>query len=157
MPAQPNAVRQTRGKSPRDLTGIRGQQLAKDAAARKAEETAQVTESLEAQRVAKLTTEVDYSSEARARAREAATSGVVEETEVEVRPRTRRIRVLDEIRDMTFGREVLREAETDEHGNTTRQAELGPLRTFNFDPGRWYTVDADLADHLAYLGYVYDE
>lgn len=151
-----NASPRTQRKRPGDLTGVRGQQLAAHAAAEKAEASAQVQESLEAQRIAKLDTEVDYSSEAREKAREAAGLGVVDEAEVEVRPKTRRIRVNYPIEDMTFGREVIRDAEYDEHGNMARGPVLGSLRTFTFEEGRWYTVDTDVADHLAFLGYIYE-
>lgn len=148
-----NAVRRTQGKRPGDLTGLRGQQLAKEAAAKKAEEAKQVQEALEAQRAAKLTEEVDYTSEAVAKAAEV--SDVVE-GEVEVRPATRRIRVIDDIQDMTFGRAVLRQPEYDEQGNQVTPAVVGPLRNMSFETGRWYTVDADVADHLTFLGYVAD-
>jgi hypothetical protein len=152
MPASPRTQR----KRPGDLTGFRGQQLAAQAAREKTESARQVQENLEEQRLAKLETEVDYTTEARQKAREAADAGVVTEADFEVRAKTRRIRVLDAIDDMTFGREVIREAEFDEQGNVTRPAQLGSLRNFKFEEGRWYTVDAELADHLAFLGYVYE-
>lgn len=157
-PAAPgqNAARRTQGKRPGDLTGLRNQQLSKQAAALKAETVAQAQDSLEEQRLAKLANDVDYSSEARAREREAALSNVVEETEVEVRPKTERIRVLDDVRDMTFGREIISHAEHDENGLETKVAVIGPLRVLNFEVGTWYTVDADVAGHLRYLGYVMD-
>ena len=151
-----NAARRATGKRPGDLTGLRGQQLAKQAAALKAETAAQNQDSLEAQRLAKLTEEVDYSSEARAREREAAASNVVEEGEIEVRPKTERIRVLDDVKDMTFGKEIISHAEYDENGLETKPAVVGGLRTLNFETGVWYTVDADVAGHLRYLGYVMD-
>jgi hypothetical protein len=158
MPASgQNAVRRTQSKRPGDLTGMRGQQLAAQARAEKAEGATQIAESLEAQRRAKLAEEVDYSSEARAKAREAAIAGVVEETEIEVRPKTKRIRVLDKIDDMTFGRDVISEGEFDETGLMVKPPVLGGLRSFSFEEGRWYTVDTDVADHLAFLGYIYDE
>lgn len=152
----PPATQRTQGKRPGDLTGVRGQQLAKARDQVKAEVKADLADSLEAERLAKLTTEVDYSSEAREAARAAALAGVVEETEVEVRAKTRRIRVNYPIDDMTFGREVLAPAEYDEHGVQKREAVLGSLRSYSFEEGRWYTVDTDLADHLAYLGYIYE-
>lgn len=153
-PATTNAVRRTQGKRPGDLTGLRNQQLAKEAAATKAEKQAEVKEALEAQRIAKLTTEVDYTSDALA---EAAKGSDVVEGEVEVKAKTRRIRVIDDIHDMTFGREVLQKPEYDEHGNVTKPARIGSLRHMSFETGPWYTVDADLADHLEYLGYVYSD
>lgn len=152
----PASTQRTQGKRPGDLTGVRGQQLAREAAKTKAEAAAQVAESLEEQRLAKLTTEVDYSSETLEKERADALSGVVE-GEVSVRPKTKRIRVNYEIQDMTFGREVLREAKYDDNGVEIAPAILGSLRTYSFEEGRWYTVDIDLADHLTFLGYVYDD
>lgn len=140
-------------KNPRDLTGIRGQQLAAEAAADKAEAVKQVEEAREAERSAKLSTVVDYT--------EAPTTGTkpnfeVEEVEVEVAPKVKRIRVLDDIQDMTFGREVISDAAYDENGNMTRYPVLGGLRTYNFEAGRTYDVPADVAGHLVSLGYTYD-
>lgn len=152
----PPASPRTQRKRPGDLTGVQGQALAAEAARLKAETTTQARNSLEAQRVAKLTDEVDYTSEARQKEREAVEAGVALEGEVEVREKTRRIRVNYPVDDMTFGREVLGEAEFDERGNMTRMPVLGPLRSYTFEEGRWYTVDAELADHLAYLGYIYE-
>lgn len=152
----PPATQRTQGKRPGDLTGVRGQQLAKARDREKVASKEQIEDDLAAERLAKLTTEVDYSSEAREAARAAALAGVVEEAEVEVRAKTRRIRVNYPIDDMTFGREVLAPAEYDEHGVQKREAVLGSLRSYSFEEGRWYTVDTDLADHLAYLGYIYE-
>ena len=151
-----NASPRTQRKRPGDLTGVRGQQLATQAALEKAEATAQVRENLETQRQAKLVTEVDYSTEARENERKAAAAGVVAEAEIEVRPKTERIRVNFPIEDMTFGREILNEAEYDENSIMTKPPVIGGLRTYTFEEGRWYTVDADLADHLRFLGYAYE-
>lgn len=150
------ATQRTQGKRPGDLTGVRGQQLAKGRDRERAEVKAQLTDALEAERKSKAIEEVDYSSDARKKAREAVAAGVVEETDFEVRPKTKRVRVNWPIEDMTFGREVIEPAEYDEHGIVTKPAVIGGLRTLNFEPGRWYTVDIDVADHLAYLGYIYD-
>jgi hypothetical protein len=149
-------TQRTQGKRPGDLTGVRGQQLAKSRDAVKAEAKVQIAESLEAERLAKAETEVDYSAEARKKAREAALAGIVDEGGFEPRPKTRRIRVNWPVEDMTFGREVIREAEYDEQGVMTVPPVLGGLRTMKFEPGRWYTVDIDVAEHLAFLGYVYE-
>lgn len=157
-PAGNTAARGTARKNPRDLTGIRGQQLAAEAAADKAEAAAQIAEAREAQRSAELATVVDYT--------DAPTTGTkpnavaedveVEETEVEVRPKTRRIRMLDDLPDMTYGREVIADAEFDEQGNMTKYPVLGGLRTYNFKAGVTYDVPPDVAGHLAALGYTYD-
>jgi hypothetical protein len=79
---------------------------------------------------------------------------VIEDVAVEVR--TRRIRVNFPIEDMTFGREVVDAGEINEYGAYVRPPILGGLRNFKFEEGRWYTVDADLADHLGFLGYIYE-
>lgn len=150
-----NASPRTQRKRPGDMTGVRGQQLAAQAALEKAEQAAQTEAGLESQRVAKLATEVDYTSEGRTKARLAAASDV-EEVEVEVRELTRRIRVNYPIDEMTFGREVISQPEYDENGVMTQAPVLGGLRSYTFEEGRWYTVDSDLADHLAFLGYIYE-
>lgn len=156
-PAASNSVRRTQGKRPGDLTGIRGQQLARNRDAEKAQSAAQLAESLEAERIEKAVTEVDYSAEARVKARETAARNEVQaDGEVEVKPKTRRIRVVDEINDMTFGREVISKAEYDDNGQMTQAPVLGGLRTMSFEPGRWYTVDNDVAEHLQFLGYLYE-
>ena len=153
----PPASQRTQGKRPGDLTGVRGQQLAARAAREKAQSATELQEALEAERLAKRAEEVDYSSEARDAARKAVAANTVEETEVEVRPRTRRIRVNYPIDDMTFGREVIKPAELDDQGRVVSEAVLGSLRTMSFEEGRWYVVDVDVADHLTFLGYVYDD
>lgn len=153
----PPATQRTQGKRPGDLTGVRGQQLAAKAAREKAQSATELQEALEAERLAKRAQDVDYSTEAREAARKAAAAGVVEETEVEVRPKTRRIRVNYEINDMTFGREVIKPAELDDQGRVVSEAILGSLRLMSFEEGVWYTVDTDVADHLTFLGYVYDD
>lgn len=154
-PAANTSARGGARKNPRDLTGIRGQQLTAEAAADKAEAAAQVAEAREAERRAELATVVDYT--------DAPTTGTkpndvteVEETEIEVAPRTKRIRMLDDLPDMTYGREVISDAVFDEHGNMTRYPVLGGLRTYNFKAGVTYDVPTDVAGHLASLGYTYD-
>lgn len=151
-----NASPRNQRKRPGDLTGVRGQQLAAQASLEKAEARAQVEDSLEEQRIARLATEVDYSSDAREQERKAAESGVVAEEDFEVRAKTRRIRVNFPIEEMTFGKEVITAAEFDDAGIMTKPPVLGGLRSYTFEEGRWYTVDADLADHLAFLGYIYE-
>jgi hypothetical protein len=79
---------------------------------------------------------------------------VEEVEEVEAKPKTERIRVNFEVQDMTFGREVLDPGEFDAHGVMLRAPRLGNLRTYNFEPGRWYIVPADVAAHLRYIGYI---
>lgn len=170
-PAGNTAARGSARKNPRDLTGIRGQQLAAEAAADKAEAAAQVAEAREAQRSAELSTVVDYTdapttgTKPNAVAEDAVaatevevgeTVTEVEETVIDVAPRTKRIRMLDDLADMTYGREVIADAKFDEQGNMTRYPVLGGLRTYNFKAGVTYDVPADVAGHLAALGYTYD-
>ena len=153
----PPASNRTQRKSPRDFTGIRGQQLAEEAAKNKARE-AQISEELRRVEVEeKLNTEVDYASHAKMRARqEVEIDGELSVEEVEVEVPTRRIRVTDDIQDMTWGRSILSPAVYDDRGVMLANPVLGSLNQFNFERGRWYTVDAELADHLEFLGYVND-
>lgn len=152
----PQTARQR--KRPGDLTGVRGQSLAAEAAANKAEGQRQIQEALEAERQERLTTEVDYSSPAHSAVHnEVATDDGVVIEDIAVESPTRRIRVNYPIQDMTFGREVITVGETDPNtGLMIRPPVLGSLRTFNFEEGRYYIVDADVADHLAFLGYIYE-
>lgn len=152
----PPSTRRTQAKRPGDLTGVRGQQLASARDAEQAEAKAQIKDALEAERLAKVTEEVDYTSEAREKARKAAESTVVE-GEVEVKPKTKRIRVNFPIEDMTFGREVISKGEFSETGEMIKPPVLGSLRTMSFEEGRWYTVDYDVYEHLLFLGYVYGD
>lgn len=153
----PPASNRTQRKSPRDFTGIRGQQLAEEAAKSKARE-AQVSEQLRAQEIEeKLSTEVDYASHTKVRQRQPVeVDGELTVEDIEVEVPTRRIRVTDDIQDMTWGRDLLSPGVFDDKGVMISPPVLGSLRNFNFERGRWYTVDAELADHLEYLGYVND-
>ena len=151
-----NASPRTQRKRPGDLTGVRGQQLAASAAAEKAEAAAQVAQGLEDQRATKLSNEVDYTSEAMEKQYREAASDVVETGEIEVTPKTKRIRVNYPIDDMTFGRTHVHPAEFDEDGKMTKAPDVGPLRTLNFEEGVWYTVDYDVYRHLLFLGYIYE-
>lgn len=152
----PPASNRTQRKSPRDFTGIRGQQLADEAAKNKAREAQAVREALQAEIEEKVNTEVDYSSRPSIRRTPVEVDGELTVEEVEVEVPTRRIRVTDDIQDMTWGREILSPGVFDEKGMMVGAPILGSLRQFNFERGRWYTVDAELADHLEFLGYVND-
>jgi hypothetical protein len=168
----PPASNRTQRKRPGDLTGVRGQALAAAAELEKEETTRQVDEALHTERKRKASTEVDYSTKARTIVHAPkevfvevpgeAVDGevqykaeiVIEDIEVEVP--TRRIRVNYPIEDMTFGKEVVTPAEYDEHGGLVKPAIMGGLRSYEFEEGRWYTVDVELAEHLAHLGYIYE-
>lgn len=145
-----NASPRTQGKRPGDLTGVRGQQLTKETAAQKAEAANQVQVSLAEQKASKLNSVVDYTGQQTPKA------AVVEEAEIEVQPKFKRIRVNYPIEDMTFGKEVLDEGEQDERGNWTRLPTLGSLRSYTFEEGVYYDVPADVAGHLAFLGYIWE-
>jgi hypothetical protein len=147
----------TQRKRPGDLTGVRGQTLAAEAAANKEEAARQVQSAQELQRQEKINTDVDYSTKVAPLMRRPVEHDgemVVEDVAVEIP--TRRIRVNYPIEDMTFGREVIFPGELNEHGAYVRSPVLGGLRSYTFEEGRYYVVDADLADHLAFLGYIYE-
>jgi hypothetical protein len=150
----PPSTARTQRRNPRDFTGIRGEQLAKEAASRKKQESSDLEAALEEEAERKRTTEVDYSTHRRA-PQEVEVDGEVTIEDVEVTVPTRRIRVSDDIQEMTFGKSVLSEA-IYKDGVQIAPAVLGGLRQFNFERGRWYTVDAELADHLEFLGYLVD-
>lgn len=153
----PPTTNRTQRKRPGDLTGVRGQQLATEAAREHEESKRQVQDALVAEREVKLNTDVDYSTQLKPVVKhqvERDGEVVIEDVEVEI-PK-RRIRVNYPIEDQTFGREVIFAGEMNEFGGYTRPPILGGLRNFSFEEGRWYTVDADHADHLANLGYIYE-
>lgn len=152
----PPATNRTQRKRPGDLTGVRGQQLAAEAAQQKEENSRQVNEALAYERQVKANTDVDYSTPVKTvKSRVAAEDGGIVIEDVAVENPTRRIRVNYPIEEMTFGREIIAHEETDENGVVIKPAVLGGLRNYTFEEGRWYTVDADLAQHLEFLGYVY--
>lgn len=150
----PPSARNGARKSPRDFTGIRGQQLAAEAAMTKAEEAQQVQEALRAQAEVKANTEVDYSSRPTVKRTPVEVDGELTLENVEVEVPTERIKVIDDIQEMTWGREVISAAVLDENGLVVVPPVLGSLRQLNFERGRWYTVDKELAEHLRFLGYV---
>ena len=153
----PPATARTQRKRPGDLTGVRGQQLATEAAATKAETAEQVQNALATERQERINTDVDYTTKVapivRKPVEQEGGEVVIEDVAVEIP--TRRIRVNYPIEDMTFGREVVFPGQLDEHGAYVRSPVLGGLRSYSFEEGRHYVVDTDLADHLEFLGYVY--
>lgn len=153
----PPASNRTQRKRPGDLTGVRGQALAAEALRTKEEAARQVEAALEVQREIKINTDVDYTTKHSPVQRiPSNVDGEVVIEEVVVEIPTRRIRVNYPIEDMTYGREVVSPGEMDERGAYVRPPVLGGLRQYTFEEGRWYVVDADLADHLAFLGYIYE-
>lgn len=155
----PPASSRTQRKRPGDLTGVRGTQLAAQAAREKDEEKAQVRRALDDERTEKRITEVDYSTGVGSLTRISThnEAGELEIEDIEVSVPTRRIRVNWPIDDMTFGRQVVSPGIYDDRGVMLKAPELGSLNTHSFEEGRWYTVDAELADHLEFLGYTYGD
>lgn len=147
----------TQRKRPGDLTGVRGQHLAAQAEKEKDEARERTAKALQEEKEARLVTEVDYTEETRESERKrAGTLQPAAEAVIEARPRTQRIRVNYPIEQMTFGREVHVQPEYNEDGTMKTPPVLGGLRQFNFEEGRWYHVDSDVAEHLRFLGYVYE-
>jgi hypothetical protein len=146
-----NASPRTQQKRPGDLTGLRGQQLTVEAEKNKAEAASQVERALEEEKQRKRSEVVDYTG-----SQTPAPAQVEETDEVEAKNPVRRIRVNYPVEQMTFGKEIITPGEFDERGNMVTPPVLGNLRQYTFEEGRWYDVPADVAEHLAFLGYVYD-
>ena len=137
----------TQAKRPGDLTGTRGQALAKERDDAQEAALAEAAAAKAGERVEKLSTVVDYTETTRPVAE------VVEP--VAVQPKEMTIRVNYPIEDMTFGREVISPTEYDDEGRLVREAVLGGLKTYNFEEGVQYKVPFELGAHLKSLGYVY--
>lgn len=141
---------QTQRKRPGDLTGVQGQQLAKERDEAKMQAVEDGAEEAAAQRAELLSTVVDYTEGGVQKDNE------VVETEPEIHPQHMLIRVNYPIENMTFGREVVSPAEYDDNGVVTRAAVLGGMQTYDFVEGQQYKVPWELGAHLKGLGYVYD-
>ena len=139
----------TQTKRPGDLTGTRGQALAKERDEAQEAALAEAAAAKAGERVEKLSTVVDYTETTRPVAE-------VVEGPVEVQEKFMTIRVNYPIEDMTFGKEVITPAEYNEHGEVTKPAVLGGLLTYNFEEGVQYRVPFELGAHLKEKGYVYD-
>lgn len=138
-------------KRPGDLTGVNSQKLAAERDEAQEAALAQVTATKTAERAEKISTVVDY------------THGGIKpdviqvETPSEPMPETMFIRVNYPIEDMTFGKEVVKEAVFDETtGLMIEPPVLGNLQRYDFEEGQQYEVPAELGLHLKRLGYVYD-
>lgn len=139
MPASPRTQR----KRPADLTGVQMQQKTKENAEElkeRSRELGMIQQAIsdEKQELVDLTG-----------------SGEPEPREAQVKPidvsrPDRIIRVVCDIDQMTFGREVI--PANEENGTL---AHAGSLRMYSFEEGRQYKVNGDLADHLEQLGYLY--
>lgn len=144
-----NAARNTGHKRPGDFTGVQGKRLSQQAAKEKADAEQTLAEREAEEKARKANEVIDYTVPTGPR-------DDVSEGPVEVRPAKKRIRVTDEIQDMTFGREVFDKGEYDDTGACVRPPRLGNLRSFSFEPGTWYEVSTELADHLQSIGYLYE-
>lgn len=58
------------------------------------------------------------------------------------------------VEQMAYGREIVREPEFNEHGELTKDAELGGIRYFDFDEGRMYRLPREMADYLDAKGFL---
>lgn len=79
----------------------------------------------------------------------------VQVREVEVSAPYRMIRVNSDIRQMTYGREVLDPGDYDNPDfNKRRPAIMGPMKFYDFNEGQLYRVHREVAEHLNNLGYL---
>lgn len=143
---------QTQRKRPGDLTGVNGQRLAAERDANEEAERARLAAEKQDERAVKVSTVVDLTEEGRGLREE------VEEIAVaaEPHPETMIIRVNYPIENMTFGKQVLKEAVFDEEGRMTEPPVLGNLIRYDFEEGQQYRVPWAVGMHLKGLGYVYE-
>ena len=130
-------------KAPGDLTGRRGNQLAKEQAEKRERE--------EAELAAREPGRKDVALDDRGIHPETGRHGGGDEPDA-----TERVRVSYPLEEMTFGREVVDPGEFDDTGLCTRLPVLGALRTYSFAEGREYRLRPDMAEHLRGLGYLFD-
>lgn len=97
---------------------------------------------------------IDMTDEGR-RARAVEEQKLEREQPVEVKPQVHRVRVLADIEDMVYGREVINPGDFSDPENIV-YPEIGPLRFYNFQEGREYIVDHDMYLHLKSLDYIWD-
>lgn len=154
--ATTGTTRATKRPNPRDYSG-KVKAEAEAAVADQIEERAAEMAMLTEVRTAEKTKVVDYTKTGSpvpgsVVASAPRLSAEVEEV-VEVQPTSRTIWVNSRIEDMTFGREVVREASIDASGNHI-PAVLGNMKYYNFEEGTPYEVPLELAVHLERLGYL---
>jgi hypothetical protein len=139
-------------KNPRDLTGVRKQQLEMQHAADLATREAEIATATVAAYKQRADEVVDY-SQGGASAPGTAPGEVVEEVpeEIEVEAPVVRIRVNAPIEDMVFGRAVGHPGDP-ENGLAPVP---GNLQFYNFEEGVQYDVPRALAEHLERIGYLY--
>jgi hypothetical protein len=147
MPAGTTPRRTTR-KGPTDLTGRTDEKLkAENQAAidRAAEQMSMITVAENRSRG----DVIDYTDEARP---PVAPAPVIEEPKI---PKKYKIRLVADIDNMTFGKEIIDPGDFSDPNNP-RMPMLGSLKTYDFKEGREYLVDENLYIHLRDLGYVYE-
>jgi hypothetical protein len=129
-----------------DVTALQAQALEEQRDAKLAQEAADKARLREVEDFTKKNTVIDYSG---------ADVPLPEPEKAESDEPYRVITIKYAIEQMAFGREVLVDAEYNEHGECTRPAQLGGIRFFDFDEGRRYNVPRAMADHLDERGLVW--
>lgn len=156
MPAaqQPGQPRRGRGtvKNPGDLTGREDERLRyehADEIAQAAEHMATVQQGSPVNRSGRRQVH-DYTDAARPKV-----EATPAEPAVPAKPREYVVRILADIDNMTFGKEVIFPGDFSDPANPQMPV-LGSLKTYSFREGEEYKVDEPLYVHLRDLGYVYD-
>lgn len=149
---QVDAVGHRVTKAPTDYTGRLDERAKKDQANQVAEAAEQMSMATGARRPQPTGRNVtDYTDKARPKV---STDPVPPEEPAE--PKTYRVRVVADIENMTFGKEII-DPGNFEDPNNPRMPVLGSLKTYNFQEGGQYIVDEPLYIHLRDLGYLYGE
>lgn len=137
------ASQRTQRKRPADHTGVQMQRQAKDnseAIKERAAELGMIQAQIDDERTNEV---VDLTGSQEP-------APVAEVKPIEVSRPDRTIRVVCDIEEMTFGRQVIPGSE--EQGTVAR---AGSLQTYSFEEGRQYKVPWDVAEHLQKLGYLH--
>lgn len=138
MPASPRTQR----KRPADHTGVQMQRQAKEnseSIKERAKELGMIQAQIDDERTNDV---VDLTAPQEP-------APVAEVKPIEVTRPDRTIRVVADIEEMTFGRQVILGIP----GETVDRA--GSLQTYSFEEGRQYKVPWDVAERLEQLGYLY--
>jgi hypothetical protein len=112
--------------------------------------------------VLRNTEPVDYTDEAHLAS--VPVDELATDPQVEVKPRRYKVRVVCDIEQMTFRREVLDPGDFDYRGRlnpgvdmaVAKMPLLGGLRYYDFEEGKEYIVDEPLYQHLRALGFIYE-
>jgi hypothetical protein len=144
---QPRAGRGTR-KGPTDLTGREDERL-RNAHSDEVAEAAEHMAMIQAGERRRKGSVHDFRDSSRAK---------VEPKPVTIEPSVKRdyqVRILADIDEMTFGRDIIDPGDLSDPDNP-RMPVLGGLKTYSFKEGEEYIVDEPLYVHLSSLGYIYD-